>query len=529
MPSYQNGTTEQGNPVTQKVVLVVVDGLRYDVSCKMNFVNSLREEGSDFVSWTVIPSLSYAGWSALLTGAKPEITGKVLNWGDVKLYSENLFSITREGGRGNAVVGCPDWWALLGDNITGGEIVHGSGDFVSADLEVKNAALRLLRNPPALTLIHFLSVDTAGHMYGGNSEEYLFRAKEIDGYIKEIASMLDWNTTTLIVTSDHGHRDAGGHGGEEILSLKSFAVFFGKGIKKAKGEVNQIDICPTISNLLGVKIPSLAQGKIIFECLNQGQENQAVYAYLLMKQRYFFAKAYLDTTGSKIQLDSTFLNTAYSEILAGNFSAGEEISRKGLGNYDSVIEEARARKIFDQRMNVGVFSFTGVMMSFWLLAVMIGRERIKLRQLVVPWLIGGAIVFIYFSIFFMIGMEFSFSVFNETIDVLRAILISFFVPGLLLFLGVGLYGLIGQNRMQHAQLDIRTVGLAIYCFILTFFSLLIGVNGVICGFFFTDFVIHLDAFMRVFLGGFICAGLLMYLGAALPLLEWMQGRTLRGL
>ncbi|MEM3396105.1 MAG: alkaline phosphatase family protein [Thermoplasmata archaeon] len=525
LSSYKNDTMEHGSPITEKVVFVVVDGLRYDISCKMSFLNTLRENGSDLVSWTNIPSLSYPGWSALLTGARPEVTGKILNWGDVALRTENLFSVTYEMGVGNSLIGCPDWWLLLGDNITGGEKIEGTGDFVAADLEVKNAALRILRNPPSLTLIHFLSVDVAGHLYGGASEGYLSRAREIDSYIKEIAGMLDWNTTTLIVTSDHGHRDVGGHGGEEASSRKSFAVFYGKGIRKVRGEIDQIDICPTISNLLGLKIPSSAQGRILFECLDQSQENRAVYAYLLLKQRYFFSKAYLNSTGAEIQLNSSYMENAYAEILVGNFTNAEALSNKGVEEYNSMIEMSRESRIIDQQMNVGLFSFLGLLLSVWFVFMMFRREHLNIRELLVPTLLAGAILSVYFSIFFMIGMDFSFSVFNETSDVLKAILISFFVPGLLLFVSVTLYGYF--TRRQQGHLGVKTLGVGMYGLILVFFTLFISVNGIAYGFVFTDFVTHIDEFMRVFLGGFICAGLLMYLGAALPLVEWINNRFVR--
>ncbi|MEM3567224.1 MAG: alkaline phosphatase family protein [Thermoplasmata archaeon] len=520
-------TMEHGNPVSEKVVLVVVDGLRHDVSCQMEFLNSLRANGGDFVSWTSIPSLSFPGWSALLTGATPEISGKILNWDMSELRAENLFSITKASGLENGLIGCPDWWVLLGDNITSGEKIEPSGDCVESDMRVKNAALRLVQNLPSFTLIHFLSVDEAGHLYGGNSEMYLERAREIDGYIKEIAERVDWNTTTLIVTSDHGHRDEGGHGGEELIARKSFAVFYGKGIKKANGEINQIDICPTISNLLGIKIPSLAQGRILFECLEQSIANEAIYACLLMKQRYFFASAYLEAIGIKFQLNSSYIEIARAEILAENYTKAEEISLSGLKEYNLIVEKARERKIFEAQMNTFVFSFLALIFSVWVAGVMVLRTRIKPGEIVFSALLVGIALLIYSLIFFLTEMAFSFSMFNEIGDVERTILLSFFVPGLIMLTTTTLYGYIKQRKSGTERLNVEAIGLGMYATLIVFLSLFLSINCVAYGFLFTHFVIHIDAFMRVFLGGFIGGGLLMYLGITLQLLEWLGQRKFK--
>ena len=58
--------------VVRRVVLVIVDGLREDVSrSSMPTLNTLRSYGSD-VSLTVPqPSLSYPNWTTILSGASP--------------------------------------------------------------------------------------------------------------------------------------------------------------------------------------------------------------------------------------------------------------------------------------------------------------------------------------------------------------------------------------------------------------------------------------------------------------------------
>ncbi|MEM4161328.1 MAG: hypothetical protein QW531_05035, partial [Thermoplasmata archaeon] len=321
--------------------------------------------------------------------------------------------------------------------------------------------------------------------------------------------------------------DEGGHGGEELIARKSFAVFYGKGIKKANGEINQIDICPTISNLLGIKIPSLAQGRILFECLEQSIANEAIYAYLLMKQRYFFASAYLEAIGIKFQLKSSYIEIAGAEILAENYTKAKEISLSGLKEYNLIVEKARERKIFEAQMNTFVFSFLALIFSVWVAGVMVLRTRIKPGEIVFSALLVGISLLIYSLIFFLTEMAFSFSMFNEIGDVERTILLSFFVPGLIMLTTTTLYGYIKQRKSGTERLNVEAIGLGMYATLIVFLSLFLSINCVAYGFLFTHFVIHIDAFMRVFLGGFIGVGLLMYLGITLQLLEWLGQRKFK--
>ncbi|MGB9636140.1 MAG: alkaline phosphatase family protein [Thermoplasmata archaeon] len=518
-----NEVLEHGIPLSEKVVLVVVDGLRYDVSMNMDYLKKLRENGADFISWTEIPSLSYPGWTAILSGAKPEISGVLLNWGNKEVHIENIFSVTKEMHLQNAVVGTPEWWYLFGNNITGGEKIEPTSDCILSDTHVKNSALRLVRSQSNFTLIHFLSVDFAGHAHGGNSIQYLERAREIDGYIKEIAKELDWNTTTLIVTSDHGHLDRGGHGGEETLARKAFAVFYGKGIRKMKGEIHQIDICPTISNILGIKIPAAAQGRIIFECLDQSPQNEAIYSYLLMKQRYLFCKSYFTSVKSNIELNNSYVSEAYAAILSGNTTYAKEISEKGLKEYDRQIEVVHASIEIDQKLNVSAIMLLLFIFVPWCVCILFRKAKISVSSLLKSGVFAGLLVLMYSFIFFLIGLDFSFSVFNEATDVSKTMIISFFVPGILVASFITLYGYLKLKKTPGDVFSIEKEGTAIYGILLSAFVTYIGINAILYGFVFTYFLTNLRAFMRVFLGGFISAGMLMYLAIGLQILEAIRG------
>lgn len=64
-----------GQPLVDRVVMVVIDGLRLDASQEMANLNRLRGQGVDLVAGVGQPSLSYPSWAVMSTGAWQEISG----------------------------------------------------------------------------------------------------------------------------------------------------------------------------------------------------------------------------------------------------------------------------------------------------------------------------------------------------------------------------------------------------------------------------------------------------------------------
>src|SRR5262249_26628520 len=66
-----------------------------------------------------------------------------------------------------------------------------------------------------LVFAHIGYVDWSAHDHGGRSTEYRAAVARADDTIGRIARSLDPARETLVVTSDHGNLDEGGHGGTE--------------------------------------------------------------------------------------------------------------------------------------------------------------------------------------------------------------------------------------------------------------------------------------------------------------------------
>lgn len=251
--------------LTERVVLVIVDGLREDVARDLPAVRELGAEGSFLVAHAAEPSLSYPGWTLLATGAPPEISGVTTNWYEGPVEVESLFDSADRAGLTVAVAGDEGWGELF-DGLEHTALVPDEPD--SSDPRVGRRSLRMLEEvQPDLLVVHLSDVDKRGHEEGVG-EAYMQAARGADDIIAELHDAVGPGTA-LVVASDHGHIDSGGHGGHEPEVVRTPLVLAGQGlVPGARGGVPQADVAPTIAALLGLGRPGHAVGEIRVELLD---------------------------------------------------------------------------------------------------------------------------------------------------------------------------------------------------------------------------------------------------------------------
>ncbi len=258
-----------GNPETRSLVLVLVDGLRYDTSMNakvMPYLSQLRSQGASAEMHSQPPSYSEPGYSTLLTGAWPFLNdGPVLNfvYADIPtLTQDNIFSDAHWIGMQTAI-SASNWFEKLVPQGAVTTKFYTAGEDQAADRDVVDAALPWLQaSSYQLVLIHLDQVDYAGHHQGGPVDpSYNAAASRADGLIQDIARNIDLEQDTLLVVSDHGHINQGGHGGQDAITLLEPFVLVGKGVVPGKyGDVQMVDVAPTIAALLGTSLPATNQG-----------------------------------------------------------------------------------------------------------------------------------------------------------------------------------------------------------------------------------------------------------------------------
>ena len=290
-----------GNPATGRLVFILVDGLRQDTALDaevMPNLAGLREVGASASIHSEAPSYSEPAYTTLLTGASPEISdGPVINldYEDIPPFTQdNLFSSAHRAGLRTAISGYY-WFEKLVPQSDVDLRFYTSGEDRTADEAVMAAALPWLRDRSAeLVLVHLDQVDYAGHHEGGARDpRWNEAAKRVDDMIGEVSKELDLSRDTILVLSDHGHIGIGGHGGQDTDVLVQPLVLAGKGIRPgAFGDINQVDIAPTLAAILGAAVPSSSQGQVRTEMLDLPAETLGLLPEYTDHQLSGVVKAY---------------------------------------------------------------------------------------------------------------------------------------------------------------------------------------------------------------------------------------------
>jgi len=317
--------------LTRRVVFVLVDALRNDTSHKadlMPFLAELRQQGAWATMHSRPPSYSESAYSVLLAGAWPDLCdGPPINldYADIPTFTQDdLFSAAHRLGLKTAISGY--YWF---EKLVPQEVVTASfytpGEDRAADRQVVEAALPWLDDPSyQLVLIHIDQVDYAGHYEGGpQSSNWDAAANRSDDLMREIVAKLDLTQDTLVVLSDHGQIDQGGHGGQDAITLIEPFVLVGAGVKPGQyPDIQMVDVAPTLAAVLGTNIPASSQGHVLTEMLNlTPQQTQTIQA-ALQEQQANLLKAFQAATGKKLPTPSNTgdpvdtyqasLETAYS-------------------------------------------------------------------------------------------------------------------------------------------------------------------------------------------------------------------------
>jgi hypothetical protein len=363
-----------GTALTHKVVIVLIDALRYDTSSNNNvmpFLNTLRGEGSSAQVHSQPPSYSEPGYSTILTGAWPDINdGPAVNLDYAKIpifTQDDIFSAVHRIGLSTAISGYYWFEKLVPQNAVNASF-YTSGEDAAADQAVMRAALPMLADNYQLVLIHLDQVDYAGHHQGGPLDPHWnAAAKRTDDDLRQIVSALDLKLDTVIVLSDHGQINRGGHGGSEPINLLEPFVMAGSGVKRNLLQVDmlQVDVAPTIAALLGANFPASAEGRVLTTMLNISPGYAAnIHTAEIAQKKQLFQKYTLAIKSQPTrQPDPT---DPFSYVIG--------------------IISARTNRLAGERVWRNVVAIVLAVLPAYLLAIS-GKKKIL-------WLAGGALVYI---------------------------------------------------------------------------------------------------------------------------------------
>ncbi|CAG8953448.1 hypothetical protein HYFRA_00010197 [Hymenoscyphus fraxineus] len=307
-PSFKGaGTIEGGcwHPKSfDKAVVVIIDALRYDFTIPYKnesqaqaFHNSLpvlydtaiSQPQNAFLLPFIAdpPTTTLQRLKGLTTGTLPTFIDAGSNFAGTAIEEDNLLMRLKDVGKKIVHLGDDTWTALFPGyfeaNISRAYDSLNVWDLHTLDNGVLEHIMPLLQEKEKkaqwdVMFAHFLGVDHAGHRYGPNHPAMTAKLQQMDTVIRDLMKSLD-DDTLLVIMGDHGMDSKGDHGGESDEEVQAALWMYSKkGIfgrtdpafvtppAHAKTRpVNQIDLVPTLSLLLGLPIPFNNLGKPIEE------------------------------------------------------------------------------------------------------------------------------------------------------------------------------------------------------------------------------------------------------------------------
>ncbi|WP_328432350.1 MULTISPECIES: alkaline phosphatase family protein [unclassified Streptomyces] len=287
-------TADGGLSGRGKVLVVGMDGLRFDRLTRspstapvLHGLMATGAHGTSLLPYGEVngqaengPSTSMAytdsgpGWSSVLTGVWPDrhgVTGNDFTGSDYARYPDFLSRAVavRPGLRTASAVSWPELVhrGTLGPAI--GRRVHYDGEsdgYETADRLVARTATRWLTDEdPDVVFVYFGATDEAGHDTGPLSPAYDRAVLTQDTHLGRLLEAIDARRAdparadeqwTVLVTTDHGHLDTGGHGGDTPAEQEVFVILAepsGAGDTRLDSPC-LVDIAPTVLACLGIPV-----------------------------------------------------------------------------------------------------------------------------------------------------------------------------------------------------------------------------------------------------------------------------------
>ncbi|KAI9089615.1 Phosphatidylinositolglycan class N-domain-containing protein [Phlyctochytrium arcticum] len=328
VPSFQP-------PPAKRLVLIVGDGLRADKLFEHGMErapylkNIVLNEGTWGVSHTRVPTESRPGHVALIAGFYEDVSAVTKGW---KMNPVNFDSVFNQSTH-TWSFGSPDILPMFAEGATDKSKVETimypseSEDFAEdanqLDIWVfdkfrellkqgqKNTTLNgMLRQDGVVFFLHLLGLDTNGHAHRPYSKEYLENIKLIDTQLSTVLPLFEqfYNNdkkTAYVFTADHGMSNRGNHGDGHPDNTRTPLIAWGSGVAGpikapvtghdefskpwslndvSRVDVEQADIAPLMSSLIGLDFPMNSVGKLPRKYLGVSTRQQAFLVFANARQ-----------------------------------------------------------------------------------------------------------------------------------------------------------------------------------------------------------------------------------------------------
>ncbi|WLR50150.1 alkaline phosphatase family protein [Bacillus tianshenii] len=284
IPNYTQNVQPPSTPVNEKVIVIVIDGMRKERFEEANtpFLDKLRLEGTEYANMeTVYPARTVVCFSSMFTGTYPFEHGITSNmvW-KLGIKVESIFDSLRKVGKKGRLLGIAHLVDAMGSDVeTVTAVMHND----EADPNIMKRAKHIIaEQDPDLFIVQLISTDQTGHSRGVLYDEYIQKIQEADALVEDFVCWLEaegkMENTTLMICADHGQADGiGGHGhldeGERYVPF----IMHGPTIKQnhlVKEKHSLVSVAPTIAYLLGAPYPSHSRGPVLTEAMKEDGKHE---------------------------------------------------------------------------------------------------------------------------------------------------------------------------------------------------------------------------------------------------------------
>ncbi|WP_305094990.1 alkaline phosphatase family protein [Prescottella sp. R16] len=268
-----------GSGIT-KTVVIGLDGTMLDqveAADAPNLHRLIAEGTSGQSSILGHPTISGPSWSTILTGVWHTKHGVVDNTFTGSNYEQYPSAFTRiETAKPEMRTAAISTWGgiatIAGSGTPKADVVvttPGAGSGAATDAATADAVVNeIASNGPEFVFTQLDQVDGAGHSSGTAGSEYRPSLERVDVEVGKIVDAVDARSKatgekwTILVTSDHGHKPNGGHGGQSEAEGVTFVIARGAGYQAGVVDdtLTIADITPTVLDNLGLDQPADLDG-----------------------------------------------------------------------------------------------------------------------------------------------------------------------------------------------------------------------------------------------------------------------------
>lgn len=265
---------------TDHVFIIGIDGVRYDTLCRVPTPTIDAIASSGFLQKVRVndagPTISGPGWATIFTGVLAtdhEISGNDLTPNRLTEFPD-IVRHTRNR-RPEVATFISAGWAPLVSEASGGPLFADHGHLPSSDHndpvtywddlddQVADAGTRFLADHDgtggSLGVAYLGAPDEMAHELG-TGQTYEWSVRQADARVGRMLSAVDRRRDThgeewtVIVVTDHGHVDAGGHGGDSDAERNAWIAARGPGIvaPSAATALEQADVAGHALSVLGL-------------------------------------------------------------------------------------------------------------------------------------------------------------------------------------------------------------------------------------------------------------------------------------